>query len=84
LHRVGLGRAAVDVGERLAVCVADDVTAGDLLGFPRRREMAGHFPESIVGEAMGRWSIRRCDTSRGHVAPEAIEPRDNQLAAVVM
>jgi hypothetical protein len=41
---VGLGRAAVDVGERLAVWVADDVTADDLLGFPRRREMAGHFP----------------------------------------
>jgi hypothetical protein len=27
-----------------SVGVADDVTAGDLLGFPRRRKVAGHFP----------------------------------------
>src|ERR1700693_2863179 len=34
LHRLGIVRPAVDVGERLAVGVADHVAAGDLLGSP--------------------------------------------------
>ena len=48
LQRVGLRRAVVDIGERLAVRVAHDLAAGDLLGFPRWWDTAGRGHVSSI------------------------------------
>jgi hypothetical protein len=48
LRRVGAGACLprVDVGERLAGCVLDDIAAGDAVNAPRRWEAAAHTPNT--------------------------------------
>ena len=53
LARIGLTVAAVEIRQRLAVGVAHDVAAGDLVGAPGRREAAGCVGPCSVGSRQG-------------------------------